>query len=188
MYLRVAITLANISNYKLLVIPKWGWISKSVLNWAMVLFIAHQFNSSFVRGRLWYFFQKFLSRTLKGSQARKVGNHFARSNEVSLQDTAAATIKPSAFSCVHTGRRWTAEEEWSFQHSSVFPGLSVCESWYFGSQHGSTRGVRLTTVIVPCWSRLPQPWDWTMKYSKMPGLRGGGLWQCNVKCETTEHL
>lgn len=85
-------------------------------------------------------------------------------------------------------RAFSTDEEWALQHSSVFPGLSVSESWYFGSQHGSTRGVQLTTVIVPRWSRLPQPWDWTMKYLKMPGLKEGGLWQCNVKCETIEHL
>lgn len=108
-----------------------------------------------------------------------------------VRDSASPTIKPLArvsFCIQATERGFSTEEEWSLQHSSVFPGLSVCESWYFGSQHGSTRGVRLTTVIVPCRSRLPQPWDWTMKYSKMPGLREGGLWQCNVKCETIEHL
>jgi len=39
-----------------------------------------------------------------------------------------------------------------------------------------------------CNCAVPKPWDWTMKYLKMPRFREGGLWQCNVKRETTEHL
>lgn len=141
---------------------------------------------AFVRGS--YFHLSKMNQSLKGQKTKGWEPLFKMT--VSIHDSGTVTIKPSAFSWVYTvqAKRQFSTEEWSLQHSSVFLGLSVCESWYFRSQHGSTRGVRLTTVIVLCWSRLPQPWDWTMKYSKMPGLREGGLWQCNVKCETIEHL
>lgn len=143
----------------------------------------------FVTGWFCYFFFQKLHSNFNGLPARKVVEPLLDQMKCRYKILQPPQLnhQPSPV-CAEPETGLSTEEEWSLQHSSVFPGLSVCESWYFGSQHGSTRGVRLTTVIVPCRSRLPQPWDWTMKYSKMPGLREGGLWQCDVKCETIEHL
>lgn len=69
----------------------------------MVHFIANDLKFLFVGGIFCYFLQKLHILTLKRSQAKNVENRFTRSNEVSLQHSATAPIKPSAFSCVRSG-------------------------------------------------------------------------------------
>lgn len=66
----------------------------------MVGFIAHEFNFSLVGGRLCQFFEKCPFKT---ARAKNIEKHLTRSDEVSLQRNATATIKPSSFSCVLTG-------------------------------------------------------------------------------------